>query len=963
MRISRLIAVLFVAVPLGVHAGEAAGSPGGGAPAAGSRPWLWKAPSAQQVPDGPGSTDMDRFIGQRLAAAGLRAAPAADDRTWLRRASFVVTGLPPSPDEVDAFAADGSPGRRENAVDRLLAMPGFGERWARHWLDLVRYAETRGHEDDYRIANAWHYRDYLVRAFNADVPYDRVVAEHVAGDILEPRLRADGMGNESVLATGWAFLGEEVHSPVDIRQDECDRMDNKLDVLTKTFLGLTVACARCHDHKFDPIRQRDYYAMAGVIRGGAYRQVRFDTDVAHARAARRLGTMRAEASGAVAAGIAEGMREMPGRLRAALVTVAADPGKAPGMASELDAAAKGARHPLRSVAVALGWKGAVPAAPGAWPPPAPALVVANYTTAGLVPWRTDGPGMGMGVVEAGRIVPGTARLADHGGARRDRFWDAMRIAPGNEGDPGSLGATERSGRTLRTPSFRLASGKVHYLLRGKARVYAAVDSHLLIAGPLHGVLVQRMDAGAEPRWMTHDLGAYVGHRLHVEIAPDGDAPLDVFAVVEAASAPTGTPFAEWAPGEGLVDAAAVADAAAGALAEGIRLLGRNELWTRPGLAPLVEWARGNESVMGAGRSVPTAAEALAAAERELAAGLPWESRTAVAWWEGDGIDEELLVRGKPTRPSGAVERAVPAVFGKVSLGGGEGSGRAELVRWLTDPAHPLVSRVAVNRAWQHVFGRGIVGTPDNFGELGEAPTHPELLDHLAWQFVNVDRGSMKSLVRRLILTDAFGRSSRNPDAMAEEKDPGNRWLHRMPVRRLEAEAIRDALLAVSGRLQHGMPARPVMVHLPDYIDGRARPASGPLDGDGRRSVYLSIRRNFLPTLLVAFDYPTPFSTVGRRSSSNVPAQSLAMMNDPFVHEQARLWAGRLMRERPSAGVGERVAWFYKAAFGRPPREAEVGACEESLAGFKAAGAGRGDAEAWADLAHALLTTSEFIHVR
>ncbi|MEY3275764.1 MAG: hypothetical protein RL153_1030 [Verrucomicrobiota bacterium] len=945
-------------------AAESAAKP---APSAGARPWLWKAPARQSVPEAPGSTDLDRFIHRRLEQEGVRPAPAADDRTWMRRASFVVTGLPPSPDAMAAFLADESPTRRGNALDRMLASPGFGERWARHWLDLVRYAETRGHEDDYRIANAWHYRDYLVRAFNADVPYDRIVAEHVAGDLLEPRTQPGNGANESVLATGWAFLGEEVHSPVDIRQDECDRMDNKLDVLTKTFLGLTVACARCHDHKFDPIRQRDYYAMAGVIRGAAYRQVRFETDLVHGQAARRLATWRAEASGGIARELAEGMEGIPGRLRDALTSGRlADGPHAKAWEAELATAAKSPRHPLHAAAVAVAAGGdakAVPVETASWPPSAPAFVVADFTRPGLTPWRTDGPGMGAGVVEAGRILPGTDRIADHGGSRRDRFWDPMRVAAGNESDPGSLAATERSGRTLRTPSFKLASGKVHYLFRGKARVYAAVDSHLLIAGPLHGGLVARLDAGPEPRWMTHDLSAYVGHRLHVEVAPDGDAPLDVFAVVDAAGAPAGMPWATWRPGAGQGTREALAAATADALAEGIRLLREDRLATRPELAPLVEWARAHAAWLGAPALASGAAQALAARERELSASLPWESRTAVAWWEGDGVDEDLLVRGKPTRTAGAVERAVPVVFGNVRLGNEAGSGRMELVRWLTDPSHPLVARVAVNRAWQHVFGAGIVGTPDNFGELGEPPSHPELLDHLAWQFVHVDRWSMKSLVRRLVLTDAFGRSSRNPDPRAEERDPKNQWLHRMPVRRLEAEAIRDALLAVSGRLQHGAPARSVMVHLPDHVDGRARPASGPLDGDGRRSVYLSIRRNFLPQLLVAFDYPTPFSTVGRRNSSNVPAQSLAMMNDAFVHDQAGRWSERLLRETAGADDGARVTWLYEGALARPPRPEERDACLESLSELRAVGGGRPEAEAWRDMAHALLTTGEFIHIR
>ncbi|MEI6340743.1 MAG: DUF1549 and DUF1553 domain-containing protein [Verrucomicrobiota bacterium] len=931
----------------------------------GSRPWLWKAPARQPVPDAAGSTDIDRFLGRRLAQEGLHAAPPTDDRTWLRRASYVVTGLPPRPEDVEAFLKDASPGRHGIALDRLLASPAFGERWARHWLDLVRYAETRGHEDDYRIANAWHYRDYLVRAFNADVPYDRVVAEHVAGDLVEPRARPENGANESVLATGWAFLGEEVHSPVDIRQDECDRMDNKLDVLTKTFLGLTVACARCHDHKFDPIRQRDYYALAGVIRGAAYRQVRFDTDLVHAQAARTLATMRTQATGDIERELAAGMAGLPDRLRDALAAgKAPQPHDAQAWDAEMEAASKNPLHPLHRVAVVTrgGPAGDVPT-PRPWPPSAPDVVVADFTRASLTPWRTDGPGMGAGVVEAGRLVPGTARVADVGGARRDRFWDAMRVVAGNEADPGSLAATERSGRTLRTPSFKLASGKVHYLLRGKARVYAAVDSHLLIAGPLHGGLVARWDSGTGARWVTHDLSAYVGHRLHVEFAPDGDASLEVFAVVDSPASPQSMPFPAWSPGAGQGTREGLAKAMGDALAEGVRLLGAGRLAMRPDLAPLVEWARSHAAMLGGMEPSSASAVALAARERTLAASLPWESRTAVAWWEGDGVDEDLLVRGKPTRAAGPVERAVPAVFGKVSLGDAGRSGRMDLVGWLMDPGHPLVARVAVNRAWQHVFGAGIVGTPDNFGELGEPPSHPELLDHLAWQFVHVDRWSMKSLVRRLVLTDAFARSSRNPDPRAEEKDPRNRWLHRMPVRRLEAEAIRDALLAVSGRIQHGAPARSVMVHLPDYVDGRARPSSGPLDGDGRRSVYLSIRRNFLPQILVAFDYPTPFSTVGRRNSSNVPAQSLAMMNDPFVHDQARQWSRRMLSEQPGLDDAGRVAWLYEHALSRPPRDDEQRACREALADLRSVGGGRPESEVWQDIAHALLTTAEFIHIR
>ncbi|NBP24296.1 MAG: DUF1549 domain-containing protein, partial [Proteobacteria bacterium] len=220
--------------------------------------WLWDPPRRQEIPKIRrtqwAQDPIDHFILKPLEERWLRPAEPVSDAVWLRRASFAVTGLPPRPEDALKPDPEAGPEMREQAVDRLLASPHFGERWARHWMDLMRYAESRGHESDFAIANAWQYRDYLVRAFNQDVPYDRFLQEHLAGDLLAPpRLRPGTESNESVLGTGWAFLGEEVHSPVDIRQDECDRIDNKIDVFTKSFLGLTVACARCHDHKFDPI--------------------------------------------------------------------------------------------------------------------------------------------------------------------------------------------------------------------------------------------------------------------------------------------------------------------------------------------------------------------------------------------------------------------------------------------------------------------------------------------------------------------------------------------------------------------------------------------------------------------------------------------------------------------------------------------------------------------------------------
>lgn len=347
----------------------------------------------------------------------------------------------------------------------------------------------------------------------------------------------------------------------------------------------------------------------------------------------------------------------------------------------------------------------------------------------------------------------------------------------------------------------------------------------------------------------------------------------------------------------------------------------------------------------------------------LARRTPWSSRTAISWMDGTGVDERLLIRGKPTRPGEVAPRSLPSAFGSEPVRESATSGRAELARQLTDPANPLVARVMVNRLWQHVFGRGIVATPDNFGFLGERPSHPELLDHLAWLFVHQDGWSVKRMIRRLVLTDTFAQSSRAATGRAAEIDPGNTLLHRMPIRRLEGEAIRDAVLVVSGRFDARLGGPPVPVHLTEFIIGRGRPdRSGPLDGEGRRSIYTAVPRNFLPTMMVAFDLPTPFSTVGRRNTTNVPGQPLVLMNDPFLHQQARFWAGRVLRTLPAADDEGRLNWMFETAYARPPSNEELRACLESLAELRNLHASRADLDVWTDLSHALFNANEFIYL-
>ncbi len=973
------------------------------------QPWLWRTPEAAPAPAvrqtrWPSGVE-DRFILHQLESAGLAPAADASDRAWLRRVHFVITGLPPSRAELADFLSDRAPGARERVVDRLLASPHYGERWARHWMDLVRYAETRGHEGDYGIANAWHYRDYLIRAFNADVPYDRFLTEHLAGDLMpNPRLRDDGHGhaiNESVLGTGWAFLGEENHSPVDIRQDECDRIDNKVDVFSKTFLGLTVSCARCHDHKFDPISTQDYYALTGFMLGSSFRQVRFEAMENNRRLGDELATLRTRElprmARALAAARQSELQHLAVRLadaqkRWADSSFASTNAVVGAWTDHLRRAATNESHPLHRYAQwAVGTSaGTKPkgAAQSAARPDATVRILADFTQASYQPWKVDGEAFGRGPVPLGELVESalmnadatrpradawslTLRVMTYGAARRDLFWNRLKTAADNENDSGRLGATGRAGQMLRTPTVTLADGHLHYLIRGRARVYAAVDSHLMNDGPLHGAFAQTFDTGHSPglRWVTHDLSAYRGHRAHCEFGPDGPGEFELVRVVESAQAP------DWQPDRGVVEPSMGASSLeqyaqeiqAAALTANQRLAGDGALtgWT-PALASLANWIVTSVDLFA--DPAPDAAQVAAdyaAARSNLASRVQWESHTAIAWFDGTGVDENILVRGKPFKPSALAPRSLPMAFPAARpIAATESSGRAELARQLVDPDNPLVARVLVNRVWHHVFGRGIIPTVDNFGALGERPSHPELLDYLAARFVREDAWSIKRLLRRLVLTRTFGQASRLADAATEERDPANALLHRMPIRRLEGEVIRDALLAVSGRLDPAIGGPPITIYLTEFQVGRGRPdKSGPLDGDGRRSIYTALRRNFLPSLPQTFDAPTPFSTVGRRNVTNVPGQSLALMNDPLFHQQARVWVERMRRETAGADDSARVRWLFEGAYARLPDDAEIAACRGTLAELRELEAGNAEADvaAWTDLAHALLNANEFIY--
>jgi hypothetical protein len=967
--------------------------------------WCWR---PIQVHEPPAVKDMswprsplDRFLLAKLEEKGLTPAPPADRPTLLRRVTFDLLGLPPSLEEVAAFVADRSPDALAKVVDRLLASPHFGERWGRHWLDLVRYAESRGHEFDYPQPGAAEYRDYVIRAFNADVPYNQFVKEHLAGDLLaRPRLHAVEGFNESILGTGFWFLGEQVHSPVDLCQDKADRFDNMIDVMSKTFLGLTVACARCHDHKFDAISQKDYYSLCGFLESSSYRLVRFDALEQNKRVAAKLGALQERARPAIERSLAEILRPGLGRvadyllaareiIRAGKSERVAEVAKVRGLdrallgrwVSHLRRAKAEVNDPLHAWAtadvqlLAESWKKQDIAADGALES---AEIIADYRKSPPDAWIQDGFAFGSRPVQPGdlrlRGTPGapTVHIIAHAAAQSDPIWDRLRPAPGVVLEPGAPGTMIGSGRLLRTTTFRITNGPVYYLLKGKGRAYAAVDAHVMIAGPLHASLVQQVNAGHGFRWVRHDLSRYKGSLTHIEFTPAVGSDFAVALVLQSPSQPgpivrPNHALLRLISGEETRSAVALAAGYQHLLLKVVEQLQTDQLSSSTeaaDYAPLAEWMLRHLELFTADEAVACkrladAARPFVAEQARLAAQIKMESRLAPALLDGNGTDEHVFIRGSYKTPGAlSPRRLLEALAGPAPLRVRHGSGRLELARQMTDPTlNPLLPRVLVNRVWHHLFGRGIVASVDNFGVLGEPPTHPELLDYLADRFIK-EGWSVKKLVRELVLSRAYQMSSQ-PDPRMAQADPQDLLLQHARIRRLEGEAIRDAMLTVSGRLDRRAYGPPVPVYLTAFQEGRGRPASGPLDGAGRRSIYLAVRRNFLPAFLLAFDTPTPFSTVGRRTVSNVPAQALILMNDPFVHQQAEVWARKVLA-RPGTAQ-ESVTRMYLSAFSRPPTAEELAACLEFLRQQAELSHGRiEDVATWAALAHVLFNTKEFI---
>ncbi|MBD3672798.1 MAG: DUF1553 domain-containing protein [Planctomycetaceae bacterium] len=687
--------------------------------------------------------DIDKFVFRKLQQHQLEPVSDADPLDLLRRLSFDLVGLPPTLEQQDQFlkAYDRDPRQAiAHFTDEMLASPQFGERWGRHWLDVVRYAESTGNSRDVLMPDAWRYRDYVIDSFNADIPYDRFVTEQIAGDLLSAENPAEQ--DRLSIATGMLAIGSKSLNGGNLA---LDIPDDQIDVIGKSMLGLTVSCARCHDHKFDPIPTADYYGLVGIFRstktyyGGGTRRPKDDLE--KAKDALPLGK---DADKKLA------------QLRAHEKEV-----------NELTKKQTNLNKEIKTLTKKL---------PKDWKEQLAAIKTKLET------------------------IESTSKEEDASTSPREQL---------DEKEQKQLAQMEK-----------LVSAQEQ---------------------------VQQLNAELK--------------KLRQEQLPEIEFALAV---------------------------------------------------------------QDDKKIM----------------------------------------DYPIQIRGEKNKAGEIVPRGFLSCVSVENVPEitDQESGRRELAQWITQPDHPLTPRVAVNRVWQHLFGKGIVETVDNFGVNGLPPSHPELLDYLAHRFVHHHKWSLKSLIRELVLTRTYQLSS-DYHAQNDTIDPANTYLWRMSRRRLEAEPFRDAILAVSGQLDLNRPEASLVTKVGEGEVGRGIKTEYLTEPFPHRSVYLPILRGIVPEFLKLFDLPEPSNPQGDRDTTNVPSQSLFLMNSPFVLEQSDATATRLIAA--SSNNDERIELVYRLCFTRSPTPDEVQVAREFIADLQPQMAKNDDEKqsaeqaAWSSLVQALFASAEF----
>jgi hypothetical protein len=882
--------------------------------------WAYVKPAPPQLPAVARSdwarTAIDRFVLARLEREKLTPSPEASKSTLLRRVTLDLIGLPPTPEALDAFLADPAPNAYERVVDRLLASPRYGERWARPWLDLARYADTNGHEKDNK-RDIWKYRDWVIGAFNRDLPFDQFTVEQIAGDML-PSPTVD-----QKIATGFhrnAMTNEE--GGVDPEESHYEVLVDRANTTATVWLGSTLACAQCHNHKYDPFTQKDYFRLLAFFANADFDSRGFGDGTRYFEPALDLASPEQETA-------------------------------RKGLQAEIDRLDQQVKTPTPELLEAqAGWEESLRAAHAAWTPVTPTEATAtNGVALRLMP---DGS-----VLASGPNPPltsytfaGTTTATQITGVR----IEALPEPSLPRGGPGRDGYGH-----FRVTGLHVTAGPADGSAKPEPVAFKTmkVDDSATAFDP-SDVL------GGKPSGYARKGGSWA-----VNVMRDTER-LPRNAVLAAA-----TPFGS-APGTRVE---LRIDHLDGTIGQGV---GRFRVWVTTAANPLegADLAPRLRRVLAAPAAERTKAQAdeLAAVFRATTPLLK-EVRDTLAARRKALVDlkipstlimrervsferpsYELRVRGgfsaKGERVYAGTPRSLPGMRDDLPIN------RLGLARWLVDPSNPLVARVAANRIWEQLFGRGLVETSEDFGSQGAPPTHPELLDWLATEFV-AKGWSQKALLRTIVLSSTYRQSSALP-AAAADRDPDNRLLARGPRVRLEAEMIRDATLAASGLLSDKMFGPSVFPMQPDgiwnmpYNSDKWNVSQG--EDRFRRSLYTFWRRTSPYPSFMTFDATSrEFCTV-RRVRTNTPLQALTLLNDPASFEAARALAGRIAAggTTPSA----RAAWGVKLVLSRPSSAAEVqrlvALYDKELAQYRQRGDSEPELAAWTMVANVLLNLDEAI---
>jgi hypothetical protein len=816
-------------------------------------------------------TTVDHFILAKLQEHQLQPSPAADKRTLLRRVYFDIIGLPPAPEDLRAFLADNSPDAYERVVDRLLSSPRYGERWARHWLDVAHYAETHGHDQDRPRTNSWPYRDYVVRSFNDDKPYARFVEEQIAGDVLFPD------DPQAVLAMGFLATGPWDESSLrDIRENTLDRQiaryidrDDIVTTVMNTFVSSTVQCARCHDHKFDPVSQEEYYGLQAVFAATDKADRAYDSDPETYVRRREL---------------TEHKRALERRDKTLLATM-----RESQFLRELAAWEKSARV--------------------SWIVLSPVSVTAlNTTNFATLP---DDSVLASGTTPATDVYTVTADMIGH--AVPSAPLTAIRLEVLTDDRLPHKGP----GRVAENGNFHLTDFRVHFARNGNTNVVpVALQTAAADFSQQGWDISKAIDKDPNSAWGVHPEEGKPHYAVFELAKPLRDAASLTFTVEQnhgrthvigrfRLSVTTAKPQGRF-----------IFPAAIAKILE-IPASSRTDEQTAD-----LAWFYLESKIDAKLAELPPPRLVYAGASDFIADGSfkPAKVPRAV----------HVLKRGDIKRPGEAALpgalACVPRLSWRFELGDAndEGVRRAALAKWITNPENTLTWRSIANRVWNYHFGRGLVETPNDFGRMGAQPTHPELLDWLAVTLRD-NGGSLKAL-HKLIVRSATYRQSCGHNPNFARIDSGNRYLWRMNRARLDAEAVRDAVLQISGKLDlhMGGPSAQQFVmtpgkHVTPNVDYAAFDVDSP--ANYRRSIYRFVFRTLPDPFMDSLDCADASQLTPVRSVSMTAIQALAMLNNHFMVRQSEHLAERLTKMHPARD--KQIAAAYELSLGRLPRREEA----------------------------------------